>query len=86
MSVADRLRVAFAGEDFEEMMAVLDPDVVWPAIVAEDQDHIVVGMNLQQESDIPELHQLLTLRDDRVVEIQDFPDRLTALAAGGFSE
>jgi ketosteroid isomerase-like protein len=119
VSVADRLRAAFKCDDFDEMIAVLDPEVVWlgiqqpgmdeppmcrdlkevrsvfqwhreqghralPAIVADDDDHIVVEMNLQQESDIPELHQVLTVREDRVVGIQDFPDRRSALAAGAF--
>ncbi len=32
MTVADRLRAAFARDDFEEMIAVLDPDVVWLGI------------------------------------------------------
>jgi hypothetical protein len=40
-------------------------------------------MNLQQSSDVPELHQLLSVRDDRVVGIQDFPDCRSALIAGG---
>ena len=118
MTVADRLRTAFAREDFEEMIAVLDEDVVWlgiqpageedppmctnraevrqtfewhidqgnralPKIVAEGADFIVVEMNLQQPSDVPELHQLLTVRDDRIVGIQDFPDCRSALIAGG---
>jgi ketosteroid isomerase-like protein len=120
MSIADRLRAAFARDDFDEMMAVLDPEVVWlgiqqpgadeppmclnrdevrsvfqwhreqgnralPAIVVDDDDHIVVEMNLQQESDVPELHQLLTIREDRVVGIQDFADRRSAIAAAGLA-
>jgi ketosteroid isomerase-like protein len=32
VTVADRLRTAFAREDFEEMIAVLDEDVVWLGI------------------------------------------------------
>ena len=118
MSAADRLRDAFVRDDFEEMIAVLDPGVTWrgieipgeeeppmchnrdevrnvfqwhidqgnralPTIVAEDSAHIVVEMNLQQPSETPDLHQLLTVKADRVVRIQDFPDRETALAAGG---
>jgi ketosteroid isomerase-like protein len=120
MTVADRLRTAFARDDFEEMIAVLDPDVVWvgirqpgeeeppmcrnrgevrdtfqwhidqgnralPKIVAESADRIVVEMNLQQPSDVPELYQLLTVQDDRVVEIRDFPDRTSAFVAGGLA-
>jgi hypothetical protein len=51
-------------------------------IVAEDSAHVVVEMNLQP-SETPDLHQLLTVKADRVVRIQDFPDRETTLAAGG---
>jgi hypothetical protein len=118
VTVAHRLRAAFARDDFEEMIAVLDPDVVWlgireaaeeeppmcrnreevrsvfqwhreqgnrakPAIVAEDSYHILVAMNLHQESDTPELHQLVTVEEDRVVLIEDFRDRSSALSAGG---
>jgi hypothetical protein len=50
--------------------------------VAEDSHHILVEMNLQQESDTPELHQLLTLEEERIVLIEDFRDRSSALAAG----
>jgi SnoaL-like domain len=117
VTLADRLRAAFGRDDFDEMIAVLDPEVVWlgipepggeeppmcrnrdevrsvfqwhreqgnrakPAIVAEDSHHILVEMNLQQESDTPELHQLLTLEEERIVFIEDFRDRSSALAAG----
>jgi catechol 2,3-dioxygenase-like lactoylglutathione lyase family enzyme len=108
VTVADRLSEAFGRDDFEGMISVLDPDVVWsgyrepsgeervcrnrdevrawfewhiqqghralPRIVAETDEKIVVEMNLQDASG-EELHQVLTVRDDVVVRIQDCPDR-----------
>jgi len=119
VTVADRLSEAFGRDDFEGMISVLDPQVVWaeyrapgeeapvchnrdevrawfewhiqqghralPRIVAETRDRIVVEMNLQ---DAPgeELHQVLTLRDDAVVHIQDCPDRESAMREAGLVE
>jgi ketosteroid isomerase-like protein len=119
VSVADRLRTAFEIDDFEEMISVLDPDVVWrgfeadgeevamcrnrdevrsvfewhrsqghhasPRIVAEDADTLVVEMRLDAPPPGLELHQVLTVSDDRVVRIQDFPDRRSAFAHAGLA-
>ena len=119
MTVADRLSEAFGRDDFEGMIAVLDPEVVWfgdagsgeeapscmsrdevrawfewhiqqghralPRIVGETPERIVVELNLQ---DAPgeDLHQVLTVRGDRVVRIQDFPDRESAMREAGVVE
>jgi catechol 2,3-dioxygenase-like lactoylglutathione lyase family enzyme len=119
VTVADRLSEAFGRDDFEGMISVLDPKVVWsgyrppgaegeeapmcrsrdevrawfewhiqqghralPRIVAETDEKIVVEMNLQ---DAPEerLHQVLTIREDAVVHIQDCPDRESAMLEAG---
>ena len=119
MNVRDRLLAAFAADDFEEMISVLDPDVVWrgfeedgeevatcrnrdevrsvfewhiaqghhasPHIVAEDVDTLVVEMRLDAPPPGLELHQVLTVSGDRVVRIQDFPDRRSALAHAGLA-
>jgi hypothetical protein len=71
MGVADRLRAAFARDDFEGMIGVLD--------------EIVVDMHLVESPPDLDLHQVLTIREDRVVHIQDCPDRATALAEAGLS-
>ena len=117
VTVADRLSEAFGREDFEGMISVLDPDVVWfggpgddepacssrdevrawfewhiqqghralPRIVAESPERIVVELNLQ---DAPgeDLHQVLTVRGDAVVHIQDFPDRGSAMQEAGLED
>jgi catechol 2,3-dioxygenase-like lactoylglutathione lyase family enzyme/ketosteroid isomerase-like protein len=56
-----------------------------PRIVAETPERIVVEMNLQ---DAPgeDLHQVLSVRNDRVVRIQDFPDRASAMREAGIVE
>lgn len=120
MTVADRLSEAFGRDDFEGMIAVLDPQVVWsgragpgeetptcssrdevrawfewhlkqgrralPRIVAESQEKIVVEMNLQDAPPGDELHQVLTVQDDRIVRIQDCPDRASAMREAGLAE
>jgi catechol 2,3-dioxygenase-like lactoylglutathione lyase family enzyme/ketosteroid isomerase-like protein len=120
MTVADRLSDAFGRDDFEGMIAVLDPEVTWsglagpgeetptcssrdevrawlqwhikqgrrplPRIVAESRERIVVEMNLQGASESDDRHQVLTVRDDAIVHIQDFPDRAAALREAGFPE
>jgi catechol 2,3-dioxygenase-like lactoylglutathione lyase family enzyme len=119
VTVADRLSEAFGRDDFEGMISVLDPEVVWsgyrgpgedapmchnrdevrawfewhvqqghralPRIVAETGERIVVELNLQ---DAPgeELHQVLTVRGDAVVHIQDCPDRESAMLEAGLVE
>ena len=56
-----------------------------PRIVAETDEKIVVEMNLQDAPE-EELHQVLTIRDDVVVHIQDCPDRESAMAEAGLVE
>lgn len=119
MTVADRLSKAFGRDDFEGMIGVLDPEVVWyggpdagdeapsctsrdevrawfewhiqqghralPRIVGETPGRIVVELNLQ-DSPGEDLHQVLTVREDRVVRIQDFPDRESAMREAGIVE
>lgn len=119
VTVADRLSEAFGRDDFEGMIAVLDPKVVWtgyggtegetpmchsrdevrawfawhieqghralPRIVGETNDRIVVEMNLQDAPD-EHLHQVLTVSEDLVVHIQDFPDRDSAFREAGLVE
>ena len=120
MTVANRLSEAFGRDDFEGMISVLDPKVVWsgyrppgseeapmcqsrdevrvwfewhiqeghralPRIVAESDEKIVVEMNLQDAPE-EELHQVLTIRDNAVVHIQDCPDRESAMAEAGLVE
>jgi catechol 2,3-dioxygenase-like lactoylglutathione lyase family enzyme len=120
VTVANRLSEAFGRDDFEGMISVLDPKVVWsgyrppgseeapmcqsrdevrawfewhiqqghralPRIVAESDEKIVVEMNLQDAPE-EELHQVLTIRDNAVVHIQDCPDRESAMAEAGLVE
>jgi len=118
MSVGERLRAAFARDDFEEMIAVLDPDVVWlgcpepgeetpicrnraevrdmfewhiaegrralPEIVAEGPGTIVVEMKLRAAPG-EDLHQVLSVRNDRVVRIQDCAHRESAMIRAGLA-
>jgi hypothetical protein len=56
-----------------------------PQVVAEGPEKIVVDMHLVEPPPALDLHQVLTIRDDRVVHIQDCPDRATALAEAGLS-
>ena len=57
-----------------------------PRIVAETPERIVVEMNLQNAPEGDELHQVLTVQEDAIVHIQDFPDRATALREAGLEE
>jgi haloalkane dehalogenase len=52
-----------------------------PEIVVETGDAVVVDPHA--EAAVPELHHVYTLRDGRIVRMQDFPDRSSALAAVG---
>jgi len=57
-----------------------------PRIVAETPERIVVEMNLQDAPEGDDLHQVLTVQEDAIVHIQDFPDRATALREAGLEE
>jgi hypothetical protein len=51
-----------------------------PIIIAEDDDSVVIDPRLEPPSPV-ELHQVITFRGGRIVLMQDFPDRASALAA-----
>jgi ketosteroid isomerase-like protein len=52
-----------------------------PEIVAESDEQIVVDMHPEPpDEQAPELHQVLTIRAGRVVRMEDFVDRASALA------
>ena len=52
-----------------------------PEIVAETSDQIVVDMHPEpRNEDAPDLHQILTLRAGKIVRMEDFVDRQSALA------
>jgi ketosteroid isomerase-like protein len=53
-----------------------------PEILAEADGKIVVDPHADPPTDFyPTLHQVLVVSEDRVVEMRDYPDRATALAA-----
>ena len=53
-----------------------------PQIITEVDDLIVIDPRVEPAPELnPSLHQILVLRDDRVVEIRDYPSRDAALAA-----
>jgi len=55
-----------------------------PEILAETEDMLVVDPHVDPPPDLnPQLHQVLVVDEDRVVEIRDFPDRRRALEAVG---
>jgi ketosteroid isomerase-like protein len=52
-----------------------------PEVVAETSDQIVVDMHPEpRDADAPDLHQILTLRAGKIVRMEDFVDRRSALA------
>jgi ketosteroid isomerase-like protein len=53
-----------------------------PIVVAEAGDSVVVDPQIQPPGS-NDLHQVATFRGDRIVLLQDFPDRISALAAIG---
>ena len=53
-----------------------------PEILAESDDRIAVDPHVEpRHPDYPDLHHVFTLRDGLIVEMQDYPDRATALEA-----
>jgi ketosteroid isomerase-like protein len=57
-----------------------------PEIVAESGDRIVVAPHAEAPPEgFEELHHVYTIRYGRIVEIQDYPSRASALAAAGLS-
>jgi ketosteroid isomerase-like protein len=68
----------------EEVLALLEGFLAaggtgQPAIVAEAGDSLVVDPHVEPALSFP-LHHALTFRGGRIVLIQDYPDRATALA------
>jgi ketosteroid isomerase-like protein len=57
-----------------------------PEIVAQTDELLVVDPHVDPPLELnPELHHVFTLRDGRIVEMRDFPDRASALQAAGLS-
>lgn len=55
-----------------------------PEIVADAGDRVVIDPRPEPPVEgIPELHHVFTIRDGRVVRMEDYPDRTSALAAVG---
>jgi ketosteroid isomerase-like protein len=55
-----------------------------PEIVAEAGDRVVVDPHPEPPPEFaPELHQVFTLREEKIVRIDDYRDRQTALEAVG---
>jgi ketosteroid isomerase-like protein len=53
-----------------------------PEIVAERDEMLVVDAHPTPPPDqLPNVHQILVVRDERVVEMRDYPDRASALEA-----
>jgi len=53
-----------------------------PEILADDEGKIVVDAHASPPSDLyPQLHQVIVVHDETVVEMRDYPDRESALAA-----
>ena len=53
-----------------------------PEIVADREGKIVVNPHLSPPPDLyPDVHQVLVVEDERIVEMRDYPDRRAALAA-----
>jgi ketosteroid isomerase-like protein len=102
--------------DFDEIAALLSPDVVWVGlepgqlcrnrdevlsvfrealasgmtgsleVVAEEQDMLVVAPHVTPPPERnPDLHQVFVVREERIVELRDFRDRVLALEAVGLS-
>ena len=65
-------------EVLERILA--DGRTAYPVVLAEAGDSVVVDPRPEPPLEFP-LHQALTFRGDRVVLIQDYPDRASALAA-----
>ncbi len=55
-----------------------------PEVVAEADGMLVVDPHVQPPHELyPELHHVFSVRDERVVELRDYPSRAAALAAVG---
>jgi hypothetical protein len=55
-----------------------------PELVGEKDNLIVVDPHVEPPNpDIPELHHVFVVEDDRIVEMRDYPDRRAALQAVG---
>jgi ketosteroid isomerase-like protein len=61
--------------------------VAKPEIVAEIENMLVVDPHLEPAAELnPTLHQVYVVDEEQIVELRDYPDRRTALAAVGLSE
>ena len=79
------------GEPWISRVLVRDPAVrrvldagrsATPEIVAEKDDLIVVDPHVEPPTELnPALHHVFVVHEDRIVEMRDYPDRDTALAA-----
>ncbi len=57
-----------------------------PEIVAESGDRLVVDPHVQPPPpEAPQIHHVFTVREDRIVKMQDYPDRPSALKAAAVS-
>ena len=71
----------------EQVLATLDraglrARTFSPEILAEEEGRIVVDPHAEPPTKpFPNLHQVLVVSDERIVEMRDYPDRKTALAA-----
>ena len=71
----------------EQVVAMLDraelrARTLSPEILAEAEGRIVVDPHADPPPDLyPTLHQVIVVDEDRIVEMRDYPDRETAMAA-----
>jgi ketosteroid isomerase-like protein len=116
LSGVERLQQAWANEDLDALIDLLDPQVTWtwwqPRPVCRNRDDVsrtfreVVAAGVRAHPEIvaragdqfvvdphpdpppafaPEIHHVYTFRDDRIVRIEDFRDRRSALEAVGLA-
>jgi ketosteroid isomerase-like protein len=53
-----------------------------PEIVAESEGRIVLDPHVSPPTDVyPDVHQVLVVEDEKIVEMRDYPNRAAALAA-----
>jgi ketosteroid isomerase-like protein len=88
VTVAHRLRAAFARDDFEEMIAVLDPDVVWLGIRDAAEEEPPMCRNREEVRSVFQWHREQGNRAKPAIVAEDSyhilaRDRSSALSAGG---
>jgi ketosteroid isomerase-like protein len=85
---ADRLREAFASRQLDQLIDLMDSDVTWrglqgpgePLPLCHDRNEVREVM-AQAMTDGRDGRPVITFRAGRIVLIQDYPDRASALAA-----